>query len=69
MARRLSSDWQALYGHPVHFLETFTDDTEWRPLMAHDAPEGVETSIWVVGASPAALNRQKTGGGALSLEP
>jgi Druantia protein DruA len=23
MARRLSSDWQEVYGHPVHFVETF----------------------------------------------
>ena len=25
MARRLSADWQRLYGHPLHYLETFTD--------------------------------------------
>ena len=25
MARRLASDWQQLYEHPVHFLETFID--------------------------------------------
>jgi hypothetical protein len=25
MARRLSSDWQQLYGHPIYFLETFID--------------------------------------------
>jgi len=25
MARRLSADWQALYGHPIHYLETFVD--------------------------------------------
>ena len=25
MARRLSADWQNLYGHPIHYLETFTD--------------------------------------------
>lgn len=25
MARRLSADWQALYGHPILFLETFVD--------------------------------------------
>ena len=25
MARRLSADWQQLYGHPVYFLETFVD--------------------------------------------
>jgi hypothetical protein len=25
MARRLSADWQALYGHPVYLLETFVD--------------------------------------------
>ncbi len=23
VARRLSSDWQAVYGHPIHFIETF----------------------------------------------
>lgn len=25
MARQLSADWQAVYGHPVHYLETFVD--------------------------------------------
>ena len=25
VARRLSADWQALYGHPIYFLETFID--------------------------------------------
>jgi len=25
MARRICSDWQHVYGHPVHFLETFVD--------------------------------------------
>ena len=25
MARRLSADWQHLYGHPIHYLETFSD--------------------------------------------
>jgi len=25
MARRLSADWQRRYGHPIHYLETFTD--------------------------------------------
>ena len=30
MARTLSPDWQQLYGHPVHFLETFVDPTRFR---------------------------------------
>jgi len=25
IARRIAADWQALYGHPVHYLETFVD--------------------------------------------
>lgn len=25
MARRLSADWQALYGHPIYYVETFVD--------------------------------------------
>ena len=25
IARRLSADWQRLYGHPIHYLETFVD--------------------------------------------
>jgi len=25
MARRLSADWQRLYGHPIYYLETFID--------------------------------------------
>lgn len=28
--RRLSDDWQRLYGHPVHFVETFVDPTKFR---------------------------------------
>ena len=30
MARRLSADWQQLYGHPVYFLETFVDPARHR---------------------------------------
>jgi len=30
MARRLSADWQALYGHPIYFLETFVDPQRFR---------------------------------------
>jgi hypothetical protein len=25
MARRISTDWEALYGHPIYYLETFVD--------------------------------------------
>ena len=25
MTRRLSADWQQLYGHPIYFAETFVD--------------------------------------------
>lgn len=25
MARRISADWEAMYGHPIHYLETFVD--------------------------------------------
>jgi hypothetical protein len=25
MARQISADWQRIYGHPVHYLETFVD--------------------------------------------
>ena len=42
MARRLSADWPRIYGHPIHYLETFTDPrlfagtcyraANWRPL-------------------------------------
>jgi hypothetical protein len=42
MARRLSADWQCIYGHPLYYLETFTDPqrfagtcyraANWRPL-------------------------------------
>jgi hypothetical protein len=28
--RRLSSDWQQVYGHPVHFVETFVDPTRFK---------------------------------------
>ena len=30
MARRLSADWQNLYGHPIYFLETFIDPQRFR---------------------------------------
>jgi len=30
MARRLSGDWQALYGHPIYFVETFVDPQRFR---------------------------------------
>jgi hypothetical protein len=28
--RRLSGDWQKVYGHPVHFVETFVDPTRYK---------------------------------------
>jgi hypothetical protein len=30
MARRLSEDWEQLYGHPIYFLETFVDPERFR---------------------------------------
>ena len=30
VARRISGDWEALYAHPVHFLETFIDPARYR---------------------------------------
>ena len=30
MAARISADWQAMYGHPVYFLETFVDPERFR---------------------------------------
>ena len=30
MARRISDDWQALYAHPIHLLETFIDPARFR---------------------------------------
>jgi hypothetical protein len=30
MARRLPEDWQRIYGHPVHFLETFVEPPRFR---------------------------------------
>jgi hypothetical protein len=30
VARRIGADWQALYGHPVHYLETFVDPERFR---------------------------------------
>ena len=38
IARRLSADWQAVYGHPIYFLETFVDPQRLRGtcyLAAH----------------------------------
>jgi hypothetical protein len=30
MARRIAADWQALYAHPIHLLETFIDPARFR---------------------------------------
>ena len=30
MARRLSADWECMYGHPIYFLETFVDPERFR---------------------------------------
>jgi hypothetical protein len=30
MARRIAADWEHLYGHPIHFLETFVDPERYR---------------------------------------
>jgi hypothetical protein len=30
MARRLSADWEQVYGHPLYFLETFVDPARYR---------------------------------------
>jgi hypothetical protein len=30
VARQVSRDWEQLYGHPVHFLETFVDPVRFR---------------------------------------
>jgi hypothetical protein len=30
VARRISADWQALYAHPIHLLETFIDPARFR---------------------------------------
>jgi len=30
IARVISADWQALYGHPIHYLETFVDRERFR---------------------------------------
>jgi hypothetical protein len=29
-ARRLSADWERIYGHPIHLLETYVDPTRFR---------------------------------------
>jgi hypothetical protein len=30
LAGRLSADWERVYGHPIHFLETFIDPERFR---------------------------------------
>ena len=30
VARRISRDWEALYAHPIHYLETFVDPARFR---------------------------------------
>jgi hypothetical protein len=30
VARRISQDWQGLYAHPIHLLETFIDPARFR---------------------------------------
>lgn len=37
MSRRLSDDWQAVYGHPIYFTETFVDPERNRGICYHAA--------------------------------
>jgi hypothetical protein len=30
MMRRLSADWEKVYGHPIHFAETFVEPARYR---------------------------------------
>ena len=32
VARRISEDWQGLYAHPIHLLETFIDPARFRGI-------------------------------------
>jgi hypothetical protein len=46
VARRISRDWEALYRHPIHFLETFVDPERFRGTAYRAAnwiPLGITT--------------------------
>lgn len=44
MSRQLSADWQRVYGHPVHFTETFVD-TERSPGTCYRAANWIELGL------------------------
>jgi len=49
MARQISADWQQVYGHPVHFLETFVDRERFKGTCyraANWVPLGQTTGRW-----------------------
>ena len=39
MAARISEDWQQMYGHPIHFLETFVEPHQHRRRRQHHRPD------------------------------
>jgi len=54
IARRLSSDWQSKYGHPIHLLETFVDTSRF-------AGTCYRASNWrMVGATTGRTRQNKT---------
>ena len=62
IARRLSSDWQALYQHPIVLLESFVDTERFRGVC-------YQAANWIpVGRSEGRGTKSKTGGPAASIK-
>lgn len=61
-ARQISADWQALYHHPIHLLESFVDIQRFRGTCYRAAN-------WIcVGRSVGRGTKSKTGQGACSIK-
>ena len=62
IARRISDDWQALYQHPIHLLESFVDTERFRGTCYRAAN-------WIrVGRSAGRGTKSKTGPGTTSIK-
>ena len=62
IARRISDDWQSLYQHPIHLLESFVDTERFRGTC-------YQAANWIrVGRSVGRGTKSKTGPGTTSIK-